>query len=348
MPTRTVEETIRRHSLETPGAYAALALARRAGPLVSMAFLRGERLASSRRSAIASLTKPITATALMQLVEAGHVGLDDPIAARIPEFDPGPPPGMTTARPVTIRHVLSHTSGLSDLPDIELRRRHPTPATMLEAVCRQRLRFEPGTAYAYASDPWYLLSSIIERVSGMPYPEYLRERILAPLGMDATSFDPRDPGPQALLPEGSFPLEDLTAEEIAAVMAPLAMPGGGLGSTPEDMAAFGRAMLSGGGIGDIRLLRPASLQRMARLETGDVREFGTDAPAHYGLGWSLPGLAGDSPASASAFGHGGATGSALLIDPDNDLVIVYLRNWWGVSSDATDEAVGVVYESLTT
>ncbi|HEX2843794.1 MAG TPA: serine hydrolase domain-containing protein [Candidatus Limnocylindria bacterium] len=292
------------------------------------------------------MTKPVTATAVMQLVETGLVDVDEPISTYVPEFDPLPPGGQAHAGPVTVRHVLSHTSGLSDLPDLELRRLHATQKAMLDAVSRQRLRFEPGTAYAYASDPWNLLSAIIERVSGTPFPAYLRNRVLGPLRMNATSFDSRDPGPEPLPPQGSFVLDDLAPDQLVTMMAGLAMPGGGLWSTPEDVANFGRAMLLGGEIGGAQVLTPLSLERMIRLETGGLREFGTGEPVHYGLGWSLPGLAGGSPASQSAFGHGGATGSALLVDPAHDLVIVYLRNWWGVSSDATDEAVAAVYAAF--
>lgn len=344
-PIDSVEEVIRRHSIETPGGYAALAVARGDGLVTSSAFLRGGRLTSPRRSLIASLTKPMTATAVMQLVEAGKVDLDEPISMYVPAFEPLPPPARADVGPVTVRHILSHTSGLSDLSDLELRR-HLTPMAMLDAVSRQRLRFAPGTAYAYASEAWYLLSAVIERVSGTPYPAYLRERVLAPLRMDATSFDPRDPGPEPLPPQGSFVLDDVTPDEVVTRMAGLAMPGGGLWSTPEEVAIFGRAMLLGGEIGGAQVLTPLSLERMIRLETGALREFGTGEPVHYGLGWSLPGLAGGSPASQSAFGHGGATGSALLVEPAHDLVIVYLRNWWGVSSDATDEAVAAVYAAF--
>jgi CubicO group peptidase (beta-lactamase class C family) len=165
--------------------------------------------------------------------------------------------------------------------------------------------------------------------------------------MDATSFDPREPGPEPLPPQGSFVLEDLKPDQLVALLAGLAMPGGGLWSTLEDIGRFGRAMLLGGEVGRAQVLSPLSLERMTRLETRDLRDFASGEPAHYGLGWSLSGLAGGSPASESAFGHGGATGSALLVDPAHDLVIVYLRNWWGVSSDATDAAISAINAALT-
>lgn len=232
-----LEEVVRRQSVETPGGYAAIALARRDGLLASASFLSGERLEAPRRSSVASITKPITASAVRQLVETGDV-------------------------------------------------------------------------------------------------------------MEATGFDPRDPGPDPLPPKGTFPIEDLTPDELVALGAALTLPGGGLWSTPEDVATFGRALLLSGGVGDARILGPASIARMTRPETHDVRMFETGETVHSGLGLGLPGLSEDSPASRSAFGHTGATGSALLVDPGNDLVVGYLRNWWGVSMAATDEAIAAVYTEL--
>ncbi len=337
---------LRRQSRETPGGYVAVAVARSKGPTASASFLHGERLEVSRRSSIASITKPITATAVMQLVEEGRLALDEPIATYLPEFTPVPPAGTTSARAVTVRHVLSHTSGLSDLPDEELRQLPPTAAAMVDAIARQRLRFEPGAAYAYASEPWYLLSALIERRSGAAYREYVDRRVLEPLGMWATTFDPREPGPDALPPEGASVVGELPTDQIVSLMAGLAMPGGGLWSIPEDVATFGRALLVGGTIDGVPVVGRQSLERMTRLETAGVPGFDGGEAVHYALGWGRPGLSSRSPASESAFGHTGATGSALVIDPANDIVVVYLRNWWGVSMDATDEAIAAIYESV--
>ncbi len=341
-----VERLVRWQSRETPGGYVGVAVARSDAPTASVSFLHGERLRAPRRSSVASITKPITATAVMQLVEEHKLALDEPIATYVPEFAPMPPSGATSARAVTIRHVLSHTSGLSDLPDEVLRQLPPTAAAMVGAVAHQRLRFEPGTAYAYASEPWYLLSAIIERVSGASYRDHVRRRILEPLGMRATTFDPREPGPAALPPGGASVVGDRPADEVVALMAGLAMPGGGLWSTPEDVATFGRALLISGTIDGVPILGRRSLERMTRLETARVPGFNAGEPVHYALGWNRPALSGRSPASESAFGHTGATGSALVIDPAHDLVVVHLRNWWGVSMDATDEAIAAVYESV--
>ena len=337
-----VHDLVQRQSVDLPGGYAAIAVGRADGPIASAAFVRGEPVDPAPRSPIASLTKPITATAIMQLSEAGAIDLDEPIASYVAEFRPEPPGDEPDAAPVTIRHLLSHTSGMSDLPDEVLVTLPPTPAAMLDAMCGQRLMFAPGSAFQYASEPWYLLSAIIERVGSMPYPSFIRDRILAPLGMRLTTFDPRDPGADHLMPAGHFPSADLGADDVLALMAGLTMPGGGLWSTPDDIVRFGRAMLLGGALDGARVLERRTLETMTEPQTSGLADFGSGEPVHYGLGWGLR----PAGASASAFAHSGATGSILIVDPEADIVIVHLRNWWGVAMDATTETIEAVYASL--
>lgn len=326
--------------------YAALAVARGDGLVRSAAFLRGASVAG-RRTAVASITKPITATAVMQLVESGRLVLTEPIATYLPEFRPAPPKVTTgPLEPITAWHILAHTSGLTDAADAFFLTAPPTPAANVERLCRDRLGFATGSAYAYASDSFYILSTLIERLSGTSYPEYLRQMVLEPLGMTATSFDPTGPGPEALPLEGSFGPEGVPFEAKVAYFVALAMPGGGLWSTADDIARFGRAMLSGGTLDGVRVLGRPFVELMTRLHTGGIKERGTDRDPTYGLGWGKPGLGRGSPASPSSFGHSGASGSNLLVDPANDLVVVYLRNEWGVATTATDEAIQAVYAAL--
>jgi CubicO group peptidase (beta-lactamase class C family) len=133
---------------------------------------------------------------------------------------------------------------------------------------------------------------------------------------------------------------------VSAYFAKMSMPGGGLWSTAEDICRFGRAMLLGGSVGGTRIVGRPFVDLMTRWHTATVIEAGTPRPGLYGLGWGKPGLGRGSPASAAAFGHSGATGSVLVVDPTYDLVIVYLRNEWGVSTTATDEAVQAVYAAI--
>jgi CubicO group peptidase (beta-lactamase class C family) len=329
----------------TPGGYAALGVAFADGPIATASFLDGAPVDPVPMSAIASITKPITATAVMQLVEAGAVGLDQPIATHVPEFRPARPVRRPDAGPVTVRQILSHTSGVSDISDARLVAIPPTPAATLAEIYRKRLRFAPGSAYAYASDVWFLLAAMIERISGVPYPDYVQWRILRPLGMSETTFDPRASEVPSLLPEGAFPMP-MTAERAQEVLAGLAMPGGGLWSTPDDVLRFGLAMLHGGGLDGARILTPSSIATMIDVQTPGIQIYRTNEPVHYGLGWDRPGLTAEGPMPPSAFSHSGATGSVLIVDPAHDVVVTYLRNWWGAPMDLTGEAVAEVYAAL--
>ncbi|HET7645156.1 MAG TPA: serine hydrolase domain-containing protein [Candidatus Limnocylindria bacterium] len=330
----------REQSRTTPGRYVALGVATRSTVLGAGAFLDGEALADVPRSSIASLTKPVTAAAVMQLAESGAVDLDAPIRSVIGELDAEPT--LDAAR-ITARHILSHTSGLHDVSDAELRDLPPTPGAMLAAVCRQRLRFTPGTAFQYASEPWFLLSALIERASGRRYPVFLSERLFEPLGMTATSFDPTDAHHRSLPPQGSFALPGLSSQEIAARLRSLEMPGGGLWSTPHDLLRFARAMLRDGELDGARVLEPESLAAMTELHTDGLTDAGSGAPVAYGLGWGLrPGFG----ASDRAFAHAGATGCLLVVDPVRDLAVVYLRNWWGAPMDDAVDAMEAIFSAL--
>jgi CubicO group peptidase (beta-lactamase class C family) len=171
-------------------AYASLAVGRADGLVRSAAFAAGGPVTTPRRSSIASITKPVTATAILQLVEAGSLVLGEPLSTYLPEFRPGPPAGAGRApEPITTWHVLSHTAGLSDASD-NFFATASSRAAILDRLCRGPLRFLPGTAYAYTSDSYFLLAELIERLSGSTFPDALRDRIFGLLGMAATTFDP--------------------------------------------------------------------------------------------------------------------------------------------------------------
>jgi CubicO group peptidase (beta-lactamase class C family) len=332
----------REQSRSTPGRYVGLAVAAR-GAIRSAAFLDGRELEHQPRTSIASVTKPITATAVMQLVESGGLDLEAPIDTYVGEFRPRAPRDVAGASPVTAAGILSHTGGLTDLPDDDLFALDPTPDAMLGAISRTQLAYDPGTEHRYASEPWYLLSATIERLSGVPFATFVHQRILEPLRMSATGFDPAADGPEPLPPLGAFGGPGLSPEERMRLFTSLVMPGGGLWSTPDDVLRFGRAMLHGGALDGVRILEEGSVEVMTSLRTDGLVQPDTGEPVRYGLGWALqPGWG----AGASAFWHSGSTGSVLLVDPAADLVFVYLRNWWGVSSEATNEAIRAVYAWL--
>jgi CubicO group peptidase (beta-lactamase class C family) len=305
---------------------------------------------------LASVTKPIVATAVMQLVDEGRLDLHAPISRVVPEFQG---PGKEA---VTAWHVLTHTSGVPDVDQTALRRSRPSAAQMLQRVCREPLSFEPGSRYSYASDSFYLLAGAITRITGMPFPEALRRRVLAPVSAFDISFDPRRQRSRIVLVHG-IPLGNrIVRELILRFLARATLPGGGLWGNAEDLLRFGRAMLpleSGAGP---RLLSQAAIDEMTREQTAGIIETSDDGAVrvpHYALGWGKPNPEGTAPsvlgtppdspvrvpASPSSFTHGGAAGTRLWIDPDRELVFVFLTNQWGISDASMFATLGEVYEA---
>ncbi|HHX42675.1 MAG TPA: beta-lactamase family protein [Chloroflexi bacterium] len=276
---------------------------------------------------VASITKPVTATAVMRLVEQGRIRLDDPVAEYVPAF------GTQGKERVRVRHLLTHTSGLPDmLPDnVELRRAHAPLSTFIERICQLPLDFAPGTAIQYQSCGIAMLGEIVHRVSGIPLAEFLRREVFGPLGMSDTYLG---------IPEGSV---DPDRGRVAEVRLPPAMEGsdwgwnspywhalgapwGGMISTVADMVRFGQCMLQGGELDGVRLLSRAAVDVMTRDQTGAM----TDIPAAlrcrqaWGLGWRLvptheARYFGDL-LSPGSFGHGGATGTVMWVDPVSEMV----------------------------
>ncbi len=257
---------------------------------------------------VASVTKPIVALAIMQLVEAGRLLVNDPMARVIPEF------GQQGKEQITPWHLLTHTSGLPDDMDELFTQRAP-PAAFLRAACERGVRFPPGAHYEYCNLSFVVLGELITRLSGQPYPDYLRDHIFAPAGMESTSFDPAAPARMAAVIFEGGPEEE-------AYFRTLAAPYGGLWSTATDLLALGRALLRGRPA-DAPLLSPAALAAMTRLQPG-LTSFDTGKPVYAALGWGKRSPMGVLLPSDASFGHGGSTGAFLWIDPASDLVFVFL------------------------
>ncbi|HEU5101172.1 MAG TPA: serine hydrolase domain-containing protein [Roseiflexaceae bacterium] len=294
---------------------------------------------------LASITKPIVATAIMRLVEEGRLLLSDPVVKYIPEFD------QFGKQAVTIWHILTHTSGLEEAHWWEqlYQQRAPVEA-FLPAVCQSPLHFEPGTRYEYCSLSFVVLGELIARLGGLPYPEYLQQHIFAPLGMRDTSFAPSGAQQERAIHVYGLGEEAVepSARRFLDHFVTVAAPGGGLWSTAADLVRFGQAFLRGGRWGGYQLLSPAAIELMTRLHTGglvEILEY-KPVPASYGLGWGKPGAGGQTLASPRAYEHGGATGTRLHIDPEWDLVFVFLTNCWGIQGDASQRALNVVYGAL--
>ncbi len=296
---------------------------------------------------LASITKPIVATAALRLVEEGRLGLTAPLTDWLPELAIG-----DGREQITAWHVLSHTTGLED-EDLENPVREGIDRTELLARTLARpLVAAPGSVFRYATFTFELLALAMERATGQLLPELLRDLVLDPLGMVDTVFDPRPERADRMAPVslGEWRGTHLVGREAPVVAAALRdrftalrLAGGGLWSTAADLLRFGRAMLCGGALDGARILSPAFVDLATREVTvhGLGRAVNRLEDEHYALGW---GTRGEShPASARAFGHGGASGTRLWVDPEHDLVVVYLSASWGMPSALIDETLFSVY-----
>lgn len=298
--------------------------------------------------ATASITKPIVATGVMQLVEEGRLLLAEPIERYIPEFAaPGKPQ-------VNAWHLLSHTSGIEECDLDAFFRRRASWSELLAEVCRAPIRTSPGTSYSYASNTFQLLAELIARITGEPHAAYLARRVLGPLGMSSTTFDPFSLRDRVVIPV-SEPIPGSAGRAVTAgelekdgrYLASIALPGGGLWSTAGDLVRFGRAFLREGELDGARVLSPAWLRLMTTETTVDGVGRGDDPTAgdHHALGWGKP----DGktlPASSGAFGHRGFSGTMLWVDPEFDLVFVYLSGAWGFPTRPMETVLAAVYGAL--
>ena len=295
---------------------------------------------------LASITKPIVATAALRLVAEGALGLRAPLADWLPELrDEG-------RRTITAWHVLTHTTGLDDVSVEDLLRAGIDRDGLVARVLASQPVVPPGSRLAYMTLPFELLALAMERATGEDLPAILERALLGPLGMSSTSFDPRTDHAARMAPVtlGRWEGTHLQASENPAVAAAmverytaLRLAGGGLWSSAGDLLRFGRAMLRGGELDGERVLAPAFVELATREVTGEGLGQAQDRllDEHYALGWGKPGPA--HPASAAAFGHGGASGTRLWVDPAHDLVVVYLSASWNMPSAVLDEPLFAVY-----
>jgi CubicO group peptidase (beta-lactamase class C family) len=275
---------------------------------------------------IASQSKPITATAFMMLVDEGKVNLDDPVEKYLPEFKGQQlavkEDGKTTLKapkhPITVREILSHTSGLpfrsaKETPTLD----GLTLADAVRSYAATPLEFEPGSKYQYSNAGINTAGRIIEVVSKMPYEDFLQKRLFDPLGMKDTTFWPNEEQTKRLA-KSYKPGKDkmgLVETTVGQLRYPLndhakryPMPAGGLFSTASDVGKFCRMILNGGTLDGKRYLTEKAVKEMTSKQTGDLKEG-------YGLGWST---GGGNP------GHGGAYATNMSIDPKRGLVFVWM------------------------
>jgi len=275
---------------------------------------------------IASMTKSISAATILSLVDEGKLTLDEPASRWIPELGtPVLADGTALDRPVTLRDLMSHTSGLA-FPGRKASDGAQSLRGYVAELVKPPFSFQPGAAYEYGFGIT-VAGRCAEIASGQTFEALVQARMLDPLGMKDTSFHPGD----AL--RARFAKTYKTAEEGEGLVPGynpfitpdptvrhMTEPSGGLFSTAADLAAFYQMILDGGMHQGQRILSPEAIAEMTKPHHAG------DQPVNYGLGWQCnlpqkPAVKGSSPTS---FGHGGAFGTHGWIDPERRVITIFL------------------------
>jgi len=301
---------------------------------------------------IHSMTKPVVGIAAMMLVEEGRISINDPVEKHLPEFR-----GMSVldkatsvlhkpARVITIRDLMTHTSGLPLNPPAGIKELHgalhKTLAEVVLIYSQQPLEFEPGSKWQYSNAGIAVLARIIEVISGKPFEKFLHDRIFQPLGMNDTYiYPPKEKFhrmPTAYILKDGKPLK-YTSDPLGEgamkfrVGAKYPLPEGGIYSTATDLFALYQMMLNHGTYNGARLLSPASVETMTQVHTGTLTANGPGMG--YGLTWSV---VRDAPAawpliSNGTYGHGGRYGTYCFIDPKKDMIGIFMIHREGGSEE---------------
>lgn len=331
----------------------AVALVARHGKVVKIATLGYQDIENKKPMteetifALASMTKPITCVAVMMLVEQGRLGLDDAVGKYLSELDGLLVLGdarqdtatkvatVAAKRPVTIRHLLTHTSGISygvlGSTDERLKReylrekvvgpRHATTAVLVARLGKVPLAHQPGEAWTYGFSH-DVLARVVEVVSGQTFDRYLEKTLFTPLNMHDTSF---------LVPK-------VKRERVAVIydageggrLKPLPREfgsatyfGGGYGlfSTARDYARFAQMLLNGGTLDSLRVLKATTVAAMTSNQIGELESF---PGRKYGFGFGLAYNAANGQPVLERYYGGGAYSTDFWVIPRRELILVLM------------------------
>lgn len=334
---------------------------------------------------IASMSKPITSVAAMMLVEEGKLSLDDPVANYLDDFEAmkvmkeeEDNPVVDAERPITIRHLLTHTSGLSYRFAA-----HPligenyvwlavsdglseTPGTMgenVERIAMIPLAFHPGTRWQYGLNT-DVLGHVVEVVSGQSLDAFFRERIFEPLKMTDTHFilpaEKRDRLAAVYGIEGGRPLE--RRPSLLIQRGPLVYSttyplwddnagfysgGAGLVSTLADYARFLQMLVNKGELDGARILKPETVEAMTRNQIGDLpMGIGTHGTG-FGYGFGVVTDAGQGPVPAGSYSWGGFFSTYFWVDPTHELIgILFTQTHPAGENTLVPDFQRLVYDAL--
>jgi uncharacterized protein YbbC (DUF1343 family)/CubicO group peptidase (beta-lactamase class C family) len=270
---------------------------------------------------IASLTKVIaTTTAVMQLVEKGNLGLEDPVSKYWPEFE------TNGKEEITVQELLTHYSGLR--PGLDLKPKWSGYDTALNMIAGEKPVLTPGTRFIYSDINFQILGELVRRISGQPLDIYCSEHIFKPLGMKDTRFNP-SPALRKRIAPTQYQHKNKGKMLWGEVHDPISYEMGGVSghaglfSTADDLSIFAQMLLDGGSIKGLHILSPLTVEKMTTLQTPPNKTV------LRGLGWDI-----DSPFASNrselspvgSYGHTGFTGTSIWIDPVSRTYVIILTN----------------------
>lgn len=265
---------------------------------------------------MASLTKPVaTATSVMLLVEAGKIDLQAPVAKYIPEF------GANGKQDITVKQLLTHSGGL--IPDNSIKDYADGSEVAFEKIHALKPYIEPGTRFVYTDVGFIVLAELVERLSGKNVHEFSQQKIFGPLKMTETGYLPSDD----LKPRAAVTQERDGQPMRGDVHDPRAFALGGIAghaglfSTARDLSRYAQMLINGGSLDGVTVMKPETVKQMTdpvEVSSG-LRTLGWDMRSPYSSN------RGDFFTKA-AFGHGGFTGTAMWIDPPQELFVIFLSN----------------------
>ena len=295
----------------------------------------GDTLRKDAIFLIASITKPIVVLGVLKLIEEGELLLGDRAKKFLPEF------GCAGKHGITIRHLMTHTSGLPDmLPDNrELRSENAPLSEFVKQICELKLEEPPGRIVQYQSTGLAILSEVIQRITGQPCAEYLQQVLFAPLGMTDTALG---------VPEEWYQGDEPKVDRIVELRIPdelniephwdwnsrywrgFGAPWGGLLTTPADLGKLVSMQQQGGAYAGQRILSSRMIQEATRDQLTKIAGLSVAAREGkgWGLGWQIvTGANSDyfgDLLSPGSYGHGGATGTLLWVDPELEASAIIL------------------------
>ncbi len=303
---------------------------------------------------LASTTKPIASLAVLMLQDEGKLKLSDPISKYLPDAAGLKTPSGKPAE-ITILQLLNHTSGLADHAPADFA---TSTLEKLAAKClASPMRYEPGERWMYTTSGFSVAGRIVEIVSGKSFDVFMQERLFDPLGMKSTTFYPTPA--QSDLASLVY-VKDQTSGALNAggppprpargVQAPI--PGAGLFSTASDLGTLCRMLLNHGVLDGKRFLSEAAYQDFTRISTGELPTGFSKAQINDVLGWGTgayvlrkPHAGASAHLSAGSFGHPGALGTHLIVDPVKGRGYVFLVQRPNLTDNFENQQVGAFLEA---